>query len=174
MPPQHLLLAAALALVLAALPRAAGHGFMALPVARNVIHSSFYNRTAAETAKIPESYWCVWVVREDLGGHAAAQRWLPNASCRSPRRRNYCPHCLAAGGPGQVSQNGLVTWPIGFAGFCGDMFYLADGATPDSKRDHEAGGRFATGGWVDGWMERRRAVGRWEASRGCQRLCTAA
>lgn len=114
--PAAALAAAALAL-LAALPRAAAHGFLAMPAARNVIHSTYYPRAAAERDRYEESYW------------------------------NYCPHCLAAGGPGQVSGGGSLTWPAGLNGFCGDMYYK-DGAAPnvDTSRDHEAGGRFATGG----------------------------
>lgn len=50
------LLAAAM---LAALPGAAAHGFMSQPASRNYIHSTFYPRTSAEKASIPESYWDV-------------------------------------------------------------------------------------------------------------------
>lgn len=102
---------------LAALPRAAAHGYLAQPASRNFIHSTFYPRSAAEKQSKPESYW------------------------------QYCPHCLAAGGPGLVSDNSGLTWPVGVAGYCGDMYYK-NGAKPsiDTERDHEAGGRFATGG----------------------------
>lgn len=41
------------------------------------------------------------------------------------------------GGPGEVSAGSTLVWPVGQAGFCGDMF--------NGQRDHEAGGRFATG-----------------------------
>lgn len=53
--------------------------------------------------------------------------------CLPPR---HSPHCLAAGGPGEVSAGGQLTWPVGQNGLCGDMF--------SAPRDHEAGGRFAT------------------------------
>ncbi len=58
----------------------------------------------------------------------------------------YCPHCLSAGGPGDVSDDGRLIWPVGVNGFCGDMYYT-DGVRPNvnPQRDHEAGGRFATG-----------------------------
>lgn len=55
-----------------------------------------------------------------------------------PLHHGRSPHCLAAGGPGAVSQNSALTWPDGRAGLCGDMY--------DGPRDHEAGGRYATGG----------------------------
>ncbi|PSC74252.1 chitin binding domain-containing [Micractinium conductrix] len=112
---QLALAAAVLAAALAALPLAAAHGYMAQPAARNYIHSTYYERTQQERQAIPESYW------------------------------NYCPHCLAAGGPGQVSDNGALTWPAGLNGFCGDMYYN-NGNKPqvDTGRDHEAGGRYAT------------------------------
>lgn len=48
---------------------------------------------------------------------------------------NYCPHCLAAGGPG-VTYAGGRTWPNSLHGACGDPH--------DGPRDHEAGGKFAT------------------------------
>jgi hypothetical protein len=127
-----LALAAAAALVLAALPPAAAHGFMATPASRNVIHSTYYPRTAAERSQYPESYW------------------------------NYCPHCLAAGGPGLVSNDSQLDWPTGLHGFCGDVYYK-DGLAPnvDTNRDHDAGGRFATGApGGGGWgAHRRRRVG---------------
>jgi len=116
---RRVLEAAALA-VLAAVawqaPLAAAHGFMSMPASRNYIHSTYYPRTQAERNAKDESYW------------------------------NYCPHCLAGGGPGQVSDGGALTWPVGVAGFCGDMYYL-NGQKPtiDTQRDHEAGGRYATG-----------------------------
>lgn len=102
-------------LALAALPRASAHGYMSLPASRNFIHSRFYPRTEQEMQAKDESYW------------------------------NYCPHCLAAGGPGQVSDGNTMSWPAGVNGLCGDMFYK-DGQKPniDMSRDHEAGGRYAT------------------------------
>ena len=67
------LLAAALVVAgvaaLAALPAAHAHGFLAMPASRNYIHSTYYPRTAAERRQFDESFW------------------------------DYCPHCLAAGGP---------------------------------------------------------------------------
>lgn len=48
---------------------------------------------------------------------------------------NYCPHCLAAGGPGSTYAGGRV-WPNALHGVCGDAH--------DGARDHEAGGKFAT------------------------------
>jgi len=48
---------------------------------------------------------------------------------------NYCPHCLAAGGPGVTYAGGRV-WPNSLHGVCGDPHNAA--------RDHEAGGKFAT------------------------------
>lgn len=51
---------AALALLLAALPQAAAHGFMTLPASRNFIHSTYFNRTEAERQALPESYWDYW------------------------------------------------------------------------------------------------------------------
>lgn len=78
----------ALAVGAACAVAAAGHGFLAEPKARNVVHNS-----------------------------------------------NYCPHCLAAGGPGVTYANGRV-WPNALHGVCGDP-----AAGP---LDHEAGGKFAT------------------------------
>lgn len=48
---------------------------------------------------------------------------------------NYCPHCLAAGGPG-VTYAGGRTWPRALHGVCGDPH--------TGPLDHEAGGKFAT------------------------------
>lgn len=48
---------------------------------------------------------------------------------------NYCPHCLAAGGPGVTYANGRV-WPNAEHGVCGDP--------AKGPLDHEAGGKFAT------------------------------
>lgn len=73
--------------------------------------------------------------------------WLP------PLVLVCSPHCLAAGGPGRVSNTSLLTWPVGINGFCGDMYYKD--STPlevDTNRDHEAGGRFATGGAALHWL----------------------
>lgn len=57
-----------------------------------------------------------------------------------PRSRNYlhssnnCPHCLNAGGP---AKTGTGRYPLSRHGMCGDP--------ADGPREHEAGGRFATG-----------------------------
>lgn len=48
---------------------------------------------------------------------------------------NFCPHCLAAGGPG-VTFSGGRTWPDSRHGVCGDPY--------TGPLDHEAGGKFAT------------------------------
>lgn len=48
---------------------------------------------------------------------------------------NYCPHCLAAGGPGVTFAGGRV-WPNSLHGVCGDPH--------TGPLDHEAGGKFAT------------------------------
>lgn len=48
---------------------------------------------------------------------------------------NYCPHCLAAGGPG-VTYAGGRTWPNSKHGVCGDP--------ASGPLDHEAGGKYAT------------------------------
>lgn len=48
---------------------------------------------------------------------------------------NYCPHCLAAGGPGVTYADGRV-WPKSRHGVCGDPH--------TGPLDHEAGGKFAT------------------------------
>lgn len=48
---------------------------------------------------------------------------------------NFCPHCLAAGGPGLTYAGGR-TWPQSLHGACGDPH--------NAPRDHEAGGKFAT------------------------------
>jgi hypothetical protein len=48
---------------------------------------------------------------------------------------NYCPHCLAAGGPGVTFAGGRV-WPNSLHGACGDPH--------TGPLDHEAGGKFAT------------------------------
>ena len=111
-----LLALAAAAVALAALPAAHAHGFMSMPASRNYIHSTYYPRTAQEKSLIDESYW------------------------------DYCPHCSAAGGPGAVSNLSKLNWPVGLNGLCGDKYYV-DGAGPpvDTAREHEAGGRFATG-----------------------------
>lgn len=130
-----LLALAAAAVALAALPAAHAHGFMSMPASRNYIHSTYYPRTAQEKSLIDESYW------------------------------EYCPHCSAAGGPGAVSNLSKLNWPVGLNGLCGDKYYV-DGAGPpvDTAREHEAGGRFATGagarckplravaGWVGGCL----------------------
>lgn len=58
---------------------------------------------------------------------------------------NYCPHCLAAGGPGVTYAGGRV-WPKSVHGVCGDPH--------TGPLDHEAGGKFATkvitGNYVQG------------------------
>ena len=112
-----LLALAAAAVVLAALPAVHAHGFMSMPASRNYIHSTYYPRTAHEKSLLDESYF------------------------------DYCPHCLAAGGPGAVSNLSKLEWPVGLNGLCGDKYYV-DGTGPpvDTAREHEAGGRFATGG----------------------------
>lgn len=76
------------------------------------------------------------------GAHGAPIPAVPRPICSL----QYCPHCLAAGGPGRVSDDDRLIWPVGVNGFCGDMYYK-DGVRPivDPQRDHEAGGRFATG-----------------------------
>lgn len=57
----------------------------------------------------------------------AARNWQRNS--------NYCPHCLAAGGPGETYPAGR-TWPNSLHGVCGDKYR--------DTREHEAGGKFAT------------------------------
>jgi hypothetical protein len=57
------------------------------------------------------------------------------ASRNAQRNSNYCPHCLAAGGPGKTFEGGGF-WPNSKHGVCGDPH--------DQPRDHEAGGKFAT------------------------------
>eukprot|EP00887_Chlorella_sp_A99_P001312 scaffold14.g1312.t1 len=57
---------------------------------------------------------------------------------RVPQSRNYhfwsdyCPQCLAAGGPYTVSDGGRLVWPNGVHGLCGDAY--------TAERKHEAGG----------------------------------
>lgn len=62
MAPRRAALAAAAAVLaaLCSLPLVHGHGFMAQPAARNVIHSSYYPRTPQQRAALPESYWNYW------------------------------------------------------------------------------------------------------------------
>ncbi|GAB4815625.1 hypothetical protein N2152v2_008081 [Parachlorella kessleri] len=50
---------------------------------------------------------------------------------------NYCPHCLAAGGPWEVSAGSTLTWPAGVHGVCGDKM---------SDRQHEPGGIYGPAG----------------------------
>ena len=57
------------------------------------------------------------------------------ASRNAVHNSNYCPHCLAAGGPGVTYANGRV-WPNSKHGVCGDPH--------TGPLDHEAGGKFAT------------------------------
>lgn len=58
---------------------------------------------------------------------------------------DYCPQCLAGGGPSAVS--GGLKWPAGSHGLCGDA--SAD-ATP---RKHEAGGKYWTGKITGSYIE---------------------
>ena len=51
-----------------------------------------------------------------------------------PCRSDYCPQCLNAGGPYPVSGNGMLTWPNGQHGICGDPY--------DSERKHESYGEY--------------------------------
>ncbi len=74
-------------------------------------------------------------------GAAAAVAAAGHGMLVEPKARNvvhnsnYCPHCLAAGGPGVTYAGGRV-WPNAVHGACGDP-----AAGP---LDHEAGGKFAT------------------------------
>lgn len=51
---------------------------------------------------------------------------------------DWCPHCLNAGGPAAVSNNGQLRWPAGNRGICGDP-------AAQFPRKHEVGGPFANG-----------------------------
>lgn len=76
----------------------------------------------------------VVVAAQVLG--AACHGFLAEPKARNVvHNSNYCPHCLAAGGPG-VTYAGGRTWPNSKHGVCGDP-----AAGP---LDHEAGGKFAT------------------------------
>ena len=63
---------------------------------------------------------------------------------KSPKARNvvansdYCPQCLAAGGPSSVSSG--ANWPNGKHGVCGDPY------SQPQPRNHEAGGKYYGGG----------------------------
>lgn len=57
------------------------------------------------------------------------------ASRNWQRNSNYCPHCLAAGGP-SVTFEGGRKWPNSLHGVCGDWH--------NKPKDHEAGGKYAT------------------------------
>ena len=118
-----LLLALLLALLaLARVPQGArAHGFMMEPGSRNYLHSTYIPRTLAQTNDIEATLGDAWF--------------------------DYCPHCLAAGGPGRVSNLSEFTWPLGLHGLCGDMYYVGGNAPDgvDTQRPHEAGGQYATG-----------------------------
>lgn len=67
---------------------------------------------------------------------AAAHGYLAEPKARNVlANSNYCPHCLAAGGP-SVTYGGGRTWPNSRHGVCGDPH--------TGPLDHEAGGKFAT------------------------------
>lgn len=74
-------------------------------------------------------------------GAACAVAAAAHGMLAEPRARNvvhnsnYCPHCLAAGGPGVTYAGGRV-WPNSLHGVCGDPH--------TGPLDHEAGGKFAT------------------------------
>lgn len=71
-----------------------------------------------------------------FAGGVAAHGMLVEPRARNVvHNSNYCPHCLAAGGPGTTYAGGRV-WPNSVHGACGDP-----AAGP---LDHEAGGKFAT------------------------------
>jgi hypothetical protein len=77
------------------------------------------------------------VVGAACAATAAAHGFLAEPKARNViANSNYCPHCLAAGGPGMTYAGGRV-WPNALHGVCGDPH-----AGP---LDHEAGGKFATG-----------------------------
>ncbi len=64
---------------------------------------------------------------------ANAHGYLAFPAARNVQRNsNYCMHCLNAGGPGVVFSRGLP----GRHGVCGDPW--------NGRKDHEAGGRFAS------------------------------
>lgn len=67
---------------------------------------------------------------------AACHGFLAKPKARNVvHNSNYCPHCLAAGGPGLTFEGGRK-WPNSLHGVCGDPH--------NAPRDHEAGGKFAT------------------------------
>ena len=77
-----------------------------------------------------------WAVGAASIVSAAAHGMLSEPRARNVvHNSNYCPHCLAAGGPGVTYAGGRV-WPRSVHGVCGDP--------PKGPLDHEAGGKFAT------------------------------
>lgn len=71
-------------------------------------------------------------------GTARAHGYMKMPAARNVlANSDYCPHCLAAGGP-RVVGDGL-TFPEGRNGICGDPY------TDPMPRNHEAGGKYWTG-----------------------------
>lgn len=72
-----------------------------------------------------------------LAGSALAHGYMAVPAARNViHQSNWCPQCLNAGGPWKTYGTDRV-WPDARHGACGDPY--------DGAKDHERGGRFATG-----------------------------